>query len=836
MATYAVEALRQLVGRQLSRPELFAFSAQEDALRPFVSVLRLCDEPAVRQLAVSSVSQIVASHPRALGSGYRMALEAARRAVADDSPAVAAAGVDALSAVASALYGPEAGAASRQSEAAAGAVGAGGVPPAADFLADLLAAALAAVGNAEQPEVGLRAVGVLEVAAHGFAARSAAAVAAAGAAGAEAAAAGAEQGWLLLLAALSRALAGGAPATVLDAANGALHGCLRAHSGQWGLQAWRFFLHTTLPCLFMISPEGEAAAEAAQPSRRSTEEAHPPPSPPGRSHTGLRLLDRLLSGHLPDRRRSLGAGSAPSSPYSGGPAGRGERNANGAAAAAPGRHASVTQAGVAAAILQRADAYLPLLCRQLPGLPEGLQGEAVGALAAATLHWFSQPAEHPAMAGLQAFTRLVLMLAPAATPREWDVLLGRLGAVAATHQEATLAAAARLPRGAADCQPRDAEPASPGGRASGSWTAGDGAGAAGGSEDAVAAARRLRTQCRMLVLLQRCLDHVHAQCGAAMPWPSQLALVDILKRTVDAARAFNTAPAQPAAAAGGEAAGEDAPASPAPAPRATRDNLGELPPAVGSPTVASPGPSSLPTSPSARSSGGVLSPQSGVTPRWRGSSHSGSRRGELGGVRAIPTDPMPALVLSSPNVSEQLPPALMRLEMEGGMLLMQCLLRLLAGKAAASAAGGALAPGAAGSSAPDARALQDVRERLGAYCREVINVAAAGERAASGSEQDGEPGALRAAGATGAPALPAWPAAVRSPLVVRCLEVDLSLSLAGAASAPLEALLPHVNALMGCPQPMVRHALHHFMASPEIAALVAARGAAAAAALAADGA
>jgi hypothetical protein len=81
------------------RPPLARAAApQEDALRPFVAVLRQCDEPAVRELAVHCVMQAVASHPRGLGSGWRMATQALRLGAADSAPAVMAQAQEALQA------------------------------------------------------------------------------------------------------------------------------------------------------------------------------------------------------------------------------------------------------------------------------------------------------------------------------------------------------------------------------------------------------------------------------------------------------------------------------------------------------------------------------------------------------------------------------------------------------------------------------------------------------------------------------------------------------------------------------------------------------------------
>jgi hypothetical protein len=45
---------------------------QEEALKPFVAVLRLADSPAVRQRAVQAVAAALTAHPRGLGSGAEL--------------------------------------------------------------------------------------------------------------------------------------------------------------------------------------------------------------------------------------------------------------------------------------------------------------------------------------------------------------------------------------------------------------------------------------------------------------------------------------------------------------------------------------------------------------------------------------------------------------------------------------------------------------------------------------------------------------------------------------------------------------------------------------------
>lgn len=72
VAAYAVDALRQLVAKLLvraERAELTSFTHQDEALRPFVAVLKHCDSAAVREQTVQCIAQAITAHPRGLGSG-----------------------------------------------------------------------------------------------------------------------------------------------------------------------------------------------------------------------------------------------------------------------------------------------------------------------------------------------------------------------------------------------------------------------------------------------------------------------------------------------------------------------------------------------------------------------------------------------------------------------------------------------------------------------------------------------------------------------------------------------------------------------------------------------
>lgn len=70
IAMYAVDSLRQLMGKLLSRDELANFTTQSDTLRPFISVLINCKNVMVRELCVQCIDQAISTHSQRLGSGF----------------------------------------------------------------------------------------------------------------------------------------------------------------------------------------------------------------------------------------------------------------------------------------------------------------------------------------------------------------------------------------------------------------------------------------------------------------------------------------------------------------------------------------------------------------------------------------------------------------------------------------------------------------------------------------------------------------------------------------------------------------------------------------------
>eukprot|EP01025_Chloroclados_australasicus_P067500 TRINITY_DN933_c0_g1_i4.p1 TRINITY_DN933_c0_g1~~TRINITY_DN933_c0_g1_i4.p1 ORF type:complete len:1131 (-),score=129.64 TRINITY_DN933_c0_g1_i4:406-3798(-) len=84
---YAVDSLKQLVGKLLSRKQLVDFSFQEELLSPFVEVLKFGPLPEVRELALQCTQQILESHSKALDSkGCLVLLKVLTVASADMSP------------------------------------------------------------------------------------------------------------------------------------------------------------------------------------------------------------------------------------------------------------------------------------------------------------------------------------------------------------------------------------------------------------------------------------------------------------------------------------------------------------------------------------------------------------------------------------------------------------------------------------------------------------------------------------------------------------------------------------------------------------------------------
>ncbi|GIL72819.1 hypothetical protein Vretifemale_3119, partial [Volvox reticuliferus] len=205
IATQAVDALRSLAGRVLEREQLqlrraaasvasrggtgttggvasggssglaaaapqaltqSTWGSSEGVLRPFVAVLRLSDDPSIRAMALAAVAGIMTSHARGLGAGWRVAMEALRRAAEDASPAVYEQALGALEGAVAALFrtataAVQCPAASLEATASAAVASAQPPPPGHDCYRETLRAVLTAIRNPHHLERAPQAVQLL---------------------------------------------------------------------------------------------------------------------------------------------------------------------------------------------------------------------------------------------------------------------------------------------------------------------------------------------------------------------------------------------------------------------------------------------------------------------------------------------------------------------------------------------------------------------------------------------------------------------------------------------------------------------------------------------------
>ncbi|BDA49435.1 probable Brefeldin A-inhibited guanine nucleotide-exchange protein [Coccomyxa sp. Obi] len=104
VAVLAIGHMRALVAKLLSRAELSCFTHQDEALRPFVAVLRHAESAVVREMTVQVIAQAITTHPQGLGSAWRSVLQALTVAAADSAAPVVAQALEAMRGVADALF------------------------------------------------------------------------------------------------------------------------------------------------------------------------------------------------------------------------------------------------------------------------------------------------------------------------------------------------------------------------------------------------------------------------------------------------------------------------------------------------------------------------------------------------------------------------------------------------------------------------------------------------------------------------------------------------------------------------------------------------------------
>ncbi|GFR41202.1 hypothetical protein Agub_g1872, partial [Astrephomene gubernaculifera] len=129
------------------------WGSAEGALRPFVSVLRLSDDANVRAMALAAVAGAMTTHARGLGAGWRVAMEALRRAAEDPAPAVYEQAMGAMEVAVAALFRTPAAVTMTAAVAAT-------QPPGHDCYAETLRAVLTAIRNPHHPD---RAPSVVQV-------------------------------------------------------------------------------------------------------------------------------------------------------------------------------------------------------------------------------------------------------------------------------------------------------------------------------------------------------------------------------------------------------------------------------------------------------------------------------------------------------------------------------------------------------------------------------------------------------------------------------------------------------------------------------------------------
>ncbi|KAK9904753.1 hypothetical protein WJX75_001787 [Coccomyxa subellipsoidea] len=293
VAVLAIGHMRGLVPKLLSRAELSCFTHQDEALRPFVAVLRHADSAVVREMTVQVIAQAISAHPEGLGSAWRSVLQALTVAAADGSPPVVHQALDALRAASNALF-RGCGLGHELFPDAVAAVAAAARNPAHEDLSIAAVWALKDVGKrlADAPASELERSQQQGARLH----RSLSADRDAAADGAEAAQtpqhgkAVAEEPWGLLLAALALVARHDPRPRVADAAAAAVVGCAEAHYGGWSAAVWDSVLRRALSYIVDLPYPPSADEGGSTPAARRVL---------GWSVEGMRRIQRHAAELLP---------------------------------------------------------------------------------------------------------------------------------------------------------------------------------------------------------------------------------------------------------------------------------------------------------------------------------------------------------------------------------------------------------------------------------------------------------------------------------------------------------------------------------------------------------
>lgn len=508
VAMYAVDSLRQLIAKLLSRAELANFTHQEEALRPFVLVLRQCDDVGVRELTIQCLMQAITAHARGLGSGWRMVVEALRIGVADPYPSVMVQAVKVLQVVIDALYR--------------------GPLPGHECLHECVRAVMDGVNNPHHLDLSCASVQLLIRCARRLAERNLSlhksvtereeALVASASGEVEkqgldkdttleaSSSRQQESEWVVLLRPLSDIILYDQRPMVVSTSMEVVFLMMQDFSAHWDDACWAIMMNKVVPHVFRVPPEVSNICEHQLGSMS-------PELLADHHHTQQAVLNRKPAPHLP----------LPPTPDSA------AQNLN-----------------------LRMDHFAPTLCRQYSALHPPLNTNLVCQLSSITAAWMKQEGEVLAVAGLKSWLKVMKLLAPALDTSAWlqalqpvrelidhevtylSVEWPQVMSSASSRQSSYSFAQSPQTQGVSSTRGSEMGP-------DGSWgpVLPQASGGPGVLADDSDPQLLFRARCRLLVLLQKALDSLHSQGGVNMSEEVQVRLLEILHTTVRAAMAVN---------------------------------------------------------------------------------------------------------------------------------------------------------------------------------------------------------------------------------------------------------------------------------------------------------
>ncbi|KAK9844232.1 hypothetical protein WJX84_000597, partial [Apatococcus fuscideae] len=446
-------ALRRLVAKLLARAELVNFRHQDEAVRPFMAILRHADSPSVREATVQCIAQAINLHPRSLGSGWRSVLEALAIAACDKTDTIVDQALDAVQPVIEGLFRPNAA-----------------IP--ADLFPLCLAVLSQAMRNSHHEKLSISAVYLAQTAGHCLAASnptewhmrpssSHSRRASAGDTGSsrrpsqDGESFQAQHPWGLLLGTLALVARHDPRTEVADQAAAGLLECMRSHSAKWDGGTWHAAHSHAIAYLF----------EAPFAKRTPTSGAAPRMI--GWSVEGMQRIRRYAMEHLPQLFQLI----------------------------ADSNHTAL------AVMLQN----------------------VLGLLA----EYILQPDEGLAVVGIQCLEQLVELIASCLDGPGWQAVLRTLSLTSSAEHLHWLIPASPSKSGHAEHPNALDSNTAALGQLHSFATSG------------VTPAEGLHCRCRVTLLMQRVLSHLHVACTPHMPLQTQLQLLAVLQDTVQRAAALN---------------------------------------------------------------------------------------------------------------------------------------------------------------------------------------------------------------------------------------------------------------------------------------------------------